>query len=78
MLEENIEKLKLDKVITDFLERNRIIKVRQLTNKTKTELKDLGLQVHQISKIEVKLQLEGLELATNNKKTGKRRNNDCN
>ncbi len=69
MLEENVENLKLNEEITNFLRKERIIKVKHLTNRTKTDLKNLGLQGYQISEIEVKLQLEGLDLKTNHKTT---------
>lgn len=62
MLDENIEKLKLDIEIVKILKKNKIVKIRQLTNKTKTKLKEIGLVGYQISEIEIKLQLEGLDL----------------
>lgn len=62
MLDENIEKLKLDIEIVKILKRNKIVKIKQLTNKTKTKLKEFGLVGYQISEIEIKLQLEGLDL----------------
>jgi len=62
MLDENIEKLKLNEEITKILKRNKIVKIKQLTNKSKTNLKEIGLLGYQISEIEIKLQLEGLDL----------------
>lgn len=62
MLDENIEKLKLNDEIIKILKRNKIVKIKQLTNKTKTKLKEIGLGGYQISEIEIKLQLEGLDL----------------
>ncbi|MBE5820884.1 MAG: hypothetical protein E7310_08835 [Clostridiales bacterium] len=62
MLDEAIEKLRLDNETVKILKRNKIVKVRQLTNKTKTKLKELGLAGYQISEIEIKLQLEGFDL----------------
>lgn len=57
MLDEAIEKLRLDNETVKILKRNKIVKIRQLTNKTKTKLKELGLAGYQISEIEIKLQL---------------------
>ena len=65
MLDENIEQLKLNDEINKILKKNKIIKIKQLANKTKTKLKEIGLQGYQISEIEVKLQLEGLDLKGN-------------
>jgi len=62
MLDEAIEKLRLDNETVKILKRNKIVKIRQLTNKTKTKLKELGLAGYQISEIEIKLQLEGFDL----------------
>lgn len=62
MLDEAIEKLRLDNETVKMLKRNKIVKIRQLTNKTKTKLKELGLAGYQISEIEIKLQLEGFDL----------------
>lgn len=62
MLDENIEKLRLNIETVKILKRNKIVKIKQLTNKTKTKLKEIGLEGYQISEIEIKLQLEGLDL----------------
>ena len=47
------------------LKKKKIIQVKQLANQSKTKLKDIGLLGYQISEIEVKLQLEGLDLKGN-------------
>ena len=65
ILDEDIEILKLNIDIDKILKKNKIIKVKQLANKTKTKLKDIGLLGYQISEIEIKLQLEGLDLKGN-------------
>ncbi len=65
ILDEDIEILKLKEDIVKILKKNKIIKVKQLANKTKTKLKDIGILGYQISEIEVKLQLEGLDLKGN-------------
>lgn len=62
MLEKNIEELKLNQDIITLLKKNKITKVKQLVNKTKSKLKDIGLLGYQITEIEIKLQLEGLDL----------------
>lgn len=65
ILDKDIEILKLNLDIVKILKKNKIIKVKQLANKTKTKLKDIGLLGYQISEIEIKLQLEGLDLKGN-------------
>lgn len=65
ILDEDIEILKLNIDIVKILKKNKIIKVKQLANKTKTKLKAIGLLGYQISEIEIKLQLEGLDLKGN-------------
>ena len=62
MLEKDISILKLNNEIVDLLQKNKITKIESLVNKSKTELKNLGLMGYQISEIELKLQLEGLDL----------------
>lgn len=65
LLEENIEKLNLKKDIEEILKENNILKIKQLVNKTKTNLKTIGLLGYQISEIEIKLQLVGYDLKGN-------------
>ena len=65
MLEENIEKLNLKKDIEEIFKENNILKIKQLVNKTKTNLKTIGLLGYQISEIEIKLQLVGYDLKGN-------------
>lgn len=65
ILDKDIEILKLNIDIVKILKKNKIIKIKQLANKTKTKLKDIGLLGYQISEIEIKLQLEGLDLKGN-------------
>lgn len=62
MLEKQIEELQLNAEINKILKKNKINKVKQLTNKTKTQLKEIGLLGYQISEIEIKLQLMGYDL----------------
>ena len=54
-MEKNIEKLKLNEELIKLLKKNKINKIKQLSNKTKAQLKE----------IEIKLQLEGFDLKGN-------------
>lgn len=65
ILEDNIDVLKLNADSVEILKKKKLTKVKQLANKTKTQLKDMGLLGYQISEIEIKLQLEGLNLKGN-------------
>lgn len=62
VLEKNIDILKLNNETVTILKKHRITKIESLANKSKTDLKKLGLMGYQISEIELKLQLEGLDL----------------
>lgn len=62
ILEDDIDVLKLNADIVEILKKKKITQVKQLANQSKTKLKDIGLLGYQISEIEVKLQLEGLDL----------------
>jgi len=68
MLESNIEKLQLNREINDILKINKITQIKQLTNKTKTQLKEIGLLGYQISEVEVKLQLAGFDFKSRYKR----------
>ena len=65
ILDKDIDILKLNEDTVNILKKNKIIKVKQLANKSKTKLNDIGLLGDQITEIEVKLQLEGLDLKGN-------------
>lgn len=65
ILVDNIDVLKLNADIVEVLKKKKIIQVKQLANQSKIKLKDIGLLGYQISEIEVKLQLEGLDLKGN-------------
>lgn len=65
ILEDDIDVLKLNADIVEILKKKKITQVKQLANQIKTKLKDIGLLGYQISEIEVKLQLEGLDLKGN-------------
>ena len=59
--EENQKILKRNKELKELAEEME----KELANQSKTKLKDIGLLGYQISEIEVKLQLEGLDLKGN-------------
>ena len=65
ILEDDIDVLKLNADIVEILKKKKITQVKQLPNQSKTKLKDIVLLGYQISEIEVKLQLEGLDLKGN-------------
>ena len=67
VLEKKIDILKLNNETVTILKKHRITKIESLANKSKTDLKKLGLMGYQISEIELKLQLEGLDLNGNYK-----------
>ena len=67
LLEKDIDILKLNNETVKVLKKHRITKIENLANKSKTELKNIGLMGYQISEIELKLQLEGLDLNGNYK-----------
>ena len=67
VLEKNIDILKLNNETVTILKKHRITKIESLANKSKTDLKKLGLMGYQISEIELKLKLEGLDLNGNYK-----------
>lgn len=68
MLDSNIENLQLNREINEVLKKNNITKIKQLTNKTKTQLKDYGLLGYQVSEIEIKLQLAGFDFKSRYKR----------
>ena len=65
ILDENINILNLSNNIYYILEIHNINTINQLCNKTKTDLKNIGLFRNQISSIEVALQLAGQDLKNN-------------
>ena len=66
ILENDIDVLRLNAKTVEKLKNKKITKVKQLANQTKTKLKDIGLLDYQISEVEIKLQLEGLDLKVYN------------
>ena len=65
ILDKNIIELKLADSANQVLEENKITYFKQLCGKTKTQLKNIGLSYKEICDIEIKLQLEGLDLKNN-------------
>lgn len=60
----DITDLELTKDIVDILKENNINIIKELTQKSKTKLKEAGLFNNQISEVEIKLQLQGFDLKT--------------
>lgn len=59
---QSIDRLDIDVRIIEFLKENGILTIKDLTNKTKTDLKNLTLSLQEINKIQVELQLLGYNL----------------
>lgn len=64
-LEQNVDRLDMPTRAIELLKENNIIKIKQLCDKTKTNLKDLGLNSLEIDKLVIELQLLGLNIKTN-------------
>lgn len=62
LLNENIDRLNISCKIIELLKNKEIISLKDLCTKTKTNLKNLGISTQEINKIEVELQLIGLNL----------------
>ena len=63
----SIDELKLDKSVINVLKENNVYEINELITKTKPDLRKMELANRDISSIEIKLQLEGLDLKGNNK-----------
>lgn len=59
---QNIDRLDISCRAIDLLKENEIITIEQICSKSKKELKDLGILHDEIKRIEVQLQLKGLNL----------------
>lgn len=64
-LKQSIDRLDIPTKAIDLLKKNGIEKIEQLCDKTKTDLKKLGLNSVEINKLEIELQLLGLNINTN-------------
>lgn len=62
ILKQSIDRLDIDVRIIEFLKENGILTIKDLTNKTKTDLKNITLSLQEIHKIQVELQLLGYNL----------------
>lgn len=62
ILKQSIDRLDIDVRIIEFLKEKGILTIKDLTNKTKTDLKNLTLSLQEIHKIQVELQLLGYNL----------------
>ncbi len=61
-IEQNIDRLDISCKTIDMLKENNIKKISQLVKKSRTNLKELGLDNFEITKIDIELQLLGLGL----------------
>lgn len=68
IFDEKISILKLDKVISNILNNNRIDTIYSLCNCSRMELVGIGLTNNQVNKIMINLQLQGLDLKPNHSK----------
>ncbi len=59
---ENIDRLDISCSAISTLKENKITKIGQLCNKTRTDLKSINLTSNEINKIDIELQLIGLNL----------------
>lgn len=62
ILNENVDRLNISCKLISLLKQNKITKLSQLCNKTKTNLRDIKLTNQEISQVEIELQLLGLDL----------------
>ena len=65
IINENIDRLNISCKLIELLKQNKITKISQLCNKTKTNLRDINLTNTEISQVEIELQLLGLDLKNN-------------
>ena len=61
-IEQNIDRLDISCKTIDMLKENNIKKISQLVKKSRTNLKELGLDNFEITKIDIELQLLGVGL----------------
>ena len=61
-IEQSIDRLDISCKTIDMLKENNIKKISQLVKKSRTNLKELGLDNFEITKIDIELQLLGLGL----------------
>lgn len=61
-LKQKIDTINIPKEIIQLLKQNGLETIEQLCNKSKTELKNINLSFSEINKIQIELQLLGLNL----------------
>lgn len=62
ILKQSIERIDIDVRIIELLKENGIMTIKDICSKSKTDLKELTLSFQEINKIQVELQLLGLNL----------------
>lgn len=62
LLEQSINRIEISDNTTEILNKNKIITLEDLCNKTKTDLKKLEINQGEINKMDIELQLLGLKL----------------
>lgn len=62
LLKEDVSILHLNDEVTQKLEENNIFKVEDLCSMTKADLRNINFEQSDISSIEIKLQLNGLDI----------------
>ena len=61
-LEQNIERLDVEIRIIDILKENKIKKIKELCKLSKTDLKEMDIKQKETERIQIELQLLGLDL----------------
>ena len=61
-LEQNIERLDVELRIIDILKDNKIKKIKELCKLSKTDLKEMDIKQKEAERIQIELQLLGLDL----------------
>ena len=61
-LEQNIERLDVEIRVIDILKENKIKKIKELCKLSKTDLKEMDIKQKEAEKIQIELQLLGLDL----------------
>ena len=61
-LKQSIERIDIDVRIIDLLKENGIITIKDICSKSKNDLRKLTLSLQEINKIQIELQLLGLNL----------------
>lgn len=64
ILNQYIERLDISDNTLDILKQNKIVFIKDICRKNKTSLKQMGLTNQEICKLEIELQLLGLDLKT--------------